>query len=77
MSEYIKTTNQKVIGTERILRGEITISQDYDFNIAEHLTAVMGYDIETERTPIGAYNGCLKIKVYEVVRRELVPDKKY
>lgn len=76
MSEYgttIKT--EKVIGTERRLKGQITINHDYDFDIVKHLTN-LGFDVETERKQTGPYDRELYIKVYEIVKHEPSENRK-
>lgn len=77
MSEYTMNNKQeKVIGTERKLRAKITITHDYDFDIIQNLTT-MGYDVETERVQTSPYDGDLHIKVYEIVKREPLNEKRY
>lgn len=79
MNDYPVTNinQEKKIGIERRLRGEIVISHDYDFEIINHLTAVLGFDVETERVQTSMYDGELHIKVYENVKREPLDKKKY
>lgn len=50
MNNYQTTdTNQeKKVGTERRFRGKIIINHDHDFDIINHLTTVMGLDVETK-----------------------------
>jgi len=76
MNDYSATNvNQpKIAGTERRLRGKIVIDHDYDFEIINHLTTTLGFDVETERVQTSVYDGELHIKVYENVKREL-PNK--
>ena len=73
MSEFgTNTKPEKVIAVERRLRGEITISHDYDFEIIRHLTNNLGFDVETERIQTSPYDGELHIKVYESVKHEVL-----
>ena len=67
---------EKVIGIERRLRGEITITHDYDFGIISHLTNNLGFDVETERIQTGPYDGELHIKVFENVKHEAIQEKR-
>lgn len=68
------TNKEKIVGTERRFRGKIIINHDHDFDIINHLTTVMGLDVETERVQTSMYDGDLHIKIYENVKREL-PNK--
>jgi hypothetical protein len=78
MNEYVTNIKtEKTIGTERRLRAEITISHDYDFDIIRHLTSTLGFDVETERVQTSQYDGELHIKVFEIVKREMLPEKRY
>lgn len=78
MSEYVTNIKpEKVIGTERRLRAEITINHDYDFDIISHLTNTLGFDVETERVQTSQYDGELHIKVFENVKREMLGEKRY
>lgn len=72
MSEYLSTYNkpENKIGTERRLRGKIIIDHDYDFEIVNHLTTTLGFDVEIERIQTSPYDGELHIKVFETVKRE-------
>ena len=69
--------SEKVVGTERKLRTEITISHDYDFGIIRHLTNELGLDVETERVQTSQYDGELRIKVFEIVKHEMPDEKRY
>ena len=78
MSDYYTANKQeKLTGTERRFRGKIIVDHDYDFEIVNHLTTVLGFDVETERIQTNPYNGELHIKVFEMVKREPIKDKKY
>ena len=78
MSDYYTANKQeKLTGTERRFRGKIIVDHDYDFEIVNHLTTVLGFDVETERIQTSPYNGELHIKVFEMVKREPIKDKKY
>lgn len=79
MNDYAvaNKTELKMAGTERRLRSKIVIDHDYDFEIINHLTTVLGFDVETERVQTSAYDGELHIKVYENVKRELPMSKTY
>lgn len=78
MSDYYTTNKQeKLEGTERRFRGKIIIDHDYDFEIVNHLTTVLGFDVETERIQTSPYDGELHVKVFEMVKRKPIKDKKY
>lgn len=68
--DAIPSKPEKKIGTERKLRGTIIIDHDYDFEIVNHLTTALGFDVETEWVQKSIYDGELRIKVYETVKRE-------
>jgi hypothetical protein len=78
MNEYgTDRKPEKTTGVEKRLRGDITISHDYDFGIPEYLTTVMGFDIETERVQTAPYDGEVHIKVFETVKHGESPIKRY
>jgi hypothetical protein len=64
---------EKVVGIERRLRGEITITHDYDFDIIKHLTNNLGFDVETVRVQIGLFDSELHIKIYENIKHDISP----
>lgn len=67
---YDENGKKEAAGVERKLRTEIVIKHGDDLGIIAHLTAQMGFDVDTEHVQTGQWDGETRIKVFEIIKHK-------